>query len=131
MPNIVIDTNVVISAALTPHGNPAKIMKAVYEKEELQLYYSLGILDEYEGVISRPYLKLPFADRATIIDRIKKIGILIDPNPSEIPLPDESDRIFYDTAKTAGAILVTGNIKHFPTEIFILSPQEFLEKFGI
>ena len=31
-------------------------------------------------------------------------------------MPDESDRIFYDTAKAVNAYLVTGNLKHYPEE---------------
>jgi len=41
---------------------------------------------------------------------------------------DETDRIFYDTAKQSGSFLVTGNLKHYPQEIFILTPAEFLAK---
>jgi hypothetical protein len=40
----------------------------------------------------------------------------------------EDDRIFYDTAKHSGSILVTGNLKHYPKEAFILAPTEFLAK---
>jgi predicted nucleic acid-binding protein len=46
-----------------------------------------------------------------------------------IDLPDEKDRIFYDTAKQRNAILITGNIKHFPEEDFIMSPKDFLERY--
>jgi hypothetical protein len=41
-------------------------------------------------------------------------------------MPDEDDRVFYDTAKTAGAYLIPGNTKHFPQEPFILTPAQFL-----
>ena len=44
-----------------------------------------------------------------------------------MPMPDETDRIFYDTAKASGAILITGNLKHFPSEPFIMKSAEFLE----
>jgi len=46
----------------------------------------------------------------------------------EIPkLIDETDRIFYDTAKNTASILITGNIRHYPNEKFILTPTEFLK----
>jgi hypothetical protein len=41
-------------------------------------------------------------------------------------MADESDRKFFDAAKTCGAVLITGNKKHYPPEPFILSPAEFL-----
>ncbi|MCL2662882.1 MAG: hypothetical protein FWE83_06060 [Oscillospiraceae bacterium] len=37
-----------------------------------------------------------------------------------------SDRIFYDTAIASGAVLITGNTKHFPDEPIIMTPSEFL-----
>jgi len=43
-------------------------------------------------------------------------------------MSDESDRVFYDTAKTIGAILVTGNIKHYPDEPLIMTPAVFMKK---
>jgi putative PIN family toxin of toxin-antitoxin system len=36
------------------------------------------------------------------------------------------NRKFFDAAKTCGAVLITGNKKHYPPEPFILSPAEFL-----
>jgi predicted nucleic acid-binding protein len=41
---------------------------------------------------------------------------------------DETDRKFYDLALKAAVYLITGNKKHFPTENWIVSPAEFLEK---
>jgi predicted nucleic acid-binding protein len=46
--------------------------------------------------------------------------------PSTYILIDEDDRVFYDTAKQAGAYLITGNTKHYPSEPFILTPSAFL-----
>jgi len=42
-----------------------------------------------------------------------------------VVMPDESDRTFYDTAKTCGAVLVTGNMRHYPSESFIMTPAKF------
>jgi len=39
---------------------------------------------------------------------------------------DEDDRKFYDTAKSVGAWLISGNLKHYPKEDFIKTPTEFL-----
>ena len=41
-------------------------------------------------------------------------------------MPDEDDRVFYDTAVKAEAYLITGNKKHFPLEPFIVYPVNFL-----
>jgi predicted nucleic acid-binding protein len=61
------------------------------------------------------------------MEQIKRVGILIEPPISTIPMPDETDRIFYDTAKASGAFLITGNIRHYPTDPSIITPTDFLE----
>jgi len=53
-------------------------------------------------------------------------GIEINVQKSGIPLPDESDRIFYDVAKISNAYLITGNIKHYPIETWIMAPAAFI-----
>ncbi|MCL1865964.1 MAG: hypothetical protein FWF82_00980, partial [Oscillospiraceae bacterium] len=51
-----------------------------------------------------------------------------EPPTSTIPLTDESDRKFYDAAKANGAVLITGNQKHYPDEFFVMNPADFLEQ---
>jgi putative PIN family toxin of toxin-antitoxin system len=124
--NVVLDTNIIVSAALSQAGNPAKIIALIPEKE-IQIYYGAGILSEYKDVLSRPRLKISVEIQERIINAILKAGIFFEPITGAIPLPDETDRIFYDTAKGIGAILITGNIKHYPTEDFIMTPSQFLK----
>ena len=45
--------------------------------------------------------------------------------PVDIKFADESDKKFYEVAKTINCKLITGNKKHFPDEKGILSPGEF------
>lgn len=128
MIKVVLDTNIIISAALSPSGTPAKVISAISANEELQLFYTTDILAEYEGVLSREKFNIAPEEQGHIVHAIKVVGIETErPTPSEIPLPDEDDRIFYDTAKSIGAILVTGNRKHYPSESFIMPPSDFLE----
>lgn len=126
MTNVVIDTNVLVSAVLSPNGNPAKVLKIVTDSEEKSLYYSSEIIGEYRKVLSYDKLKIGNEEKTRAIDLIQRIGKRINPTVSTITLPDESDRIFYDTAKECGAILVTGNIKHYPTEPSIMTPADFI-----
>ena len=127
MINLVIDTNVVISAALSPTGIPAKIVSLISSSDKIQLFYSVGIYNEYKKVLAYEKLKISMDVQNIILKTLKEFGILVAPLASVMPMPDESDRIFYDTAKLANAILVTGNLKHYPKEDFILSPSEFMQ----
>lgn len=57
---------------------------------------------------------------------------LLIPDPPEWPhpVPDPKDAPFLALAQTAGAWLVTGNLKHFPKaarrDVTVLSPAEYL-----
>ena len=130
MINIVLDTNIIVSAAITSEGNPAKIIKLVSISENMQIYYSSAIIEEYKRVLS--YERLNFSDAKQIraVNTIEKNGVCVQPQTSDIPMPDESDRIFYGTAKAVNACLITGNLKHYPEEPQIVAPARFVEMFG-
>lgn len=127
MINVVIDTNVLISAALSPEGNPAKINALISSNSELNVFYSADILSEYEKVLSYDRLKIPAETQLSIVRALKDFGKLITPEVSTIPLPDESDRVFYDAAKVSEAFLITGNTKHYPAEPFVITPADFIK----
>jgi putative PIN family toxin of toxin-antitoxin system len=54
----VIDTNVVVSAALNDDSLPAAVLSLALDKNIL-MFVSAPVLAEYETVLSRPHLKLP------------------------------------------------------------------------
>jgi putative PIN family toxin of toxin-antitoxin system len=125
-PRAVLDTNILVSAMLSPLGNPAKIFK-MFLAQTLDLIFSADILVEYENVLSRPRLHIPADETVTVLAAIRRFGEQIESVPSTGAMIDEDDRVFYDTAKSTNAYLITGNSKHYPQEAFILSPAEFLE----
>ena len=124
MTQIVLDTNVLISALISTKGNPAQIFDKVSEGA-LRAIYCQKILDECEAVLNRPCFSFPHSSVSSALDTFKLKGIEVNPRFSQIPMTDESDRIFYDTAVTGNAILITGNLRHYPNEPFIMSPAEF------
>jgi len=124
--NVVIDTNVIVSAFLSSRGKPAAILEMFFN-DEIKIYYNENILNEYEDVLSRPVLHIEQEKAKKLFNILRVTGLSIETVVSDIPLPDEDDRIFYDTAKLSGAILITGNIKHYPVENFIKPPSEFLD----
>lgn len=126
---VVIDTNVFISSRISALGNPAKIMNLIADGQ-IELCYSSDILDEYKRVLAYPKFKFSIESQKLAVEDIANIGEIINPVPSTITLPDETDRIFYDTAKTVNAYLITGNARHYPEEARILTPAQFIEMFG-
>jgi putative PIN family toxin of toxin-antitoxin system len=125
MINAVLDTNVIVSGLLTERGNSALIIDAFKEKL-FTLIYNNEIFAEYQDVLRWDKLGLPAGDIDELLEQIKNTGFPIVPAISDILLTDEDDRIFYDTAKVANAYLVTGNIKHYPQEQFIIPPADFI-----
>jgi len=128
---VVLDTNVIVSAFLSPAGNCAVILQqALREDTDVELCFNTAILAEYEEVLCRS----KFAGRihqgalARFFDILHKIGRNVNVMPSQIPLPDETDRKFYDVARAEDAYLVTGNAKHYPIELFIVEPAELVSQ---
>jgi predicted nucleic acid-binding protein len=97
---------------------------------KVQLYYNAEIIKEYTRVLHYPKLKITEHQIDSILNLITEHGITMEAKKSTIEMIDEDDRIFYDTAKHSGSILVTGNLKHYPKEASILAPTEFLAKYA-
>ena len=61
---------------------------------------------------------------------ISQRGVMIDGWEADILLPDPKDVIFYavvmEVREEQDAYLVTGNIKHFPKAVFVVTPREML-----
>ena len=126
MYKIVVDTNILISSMLSEQGNPAKVMEMV-DNNKVNLMYSPAIIDEYKRVLAYDKFKVDKNIQRATIEDIIEIGEIVNPEPSTVPFDkDESDKVFYDAAKSSGATLITGNTKHYPDEPFIMTPADFL-----
>ncbi|MDR0498232.1 MAG: putative toxin-antitoxin system toxin component, PIN family [Holophagales bacterium] len=125
MIDVVLDTNVLISALLSPNGTPARILRMIISRQ-IRICIDSRILLEYENVLLRE--KFPFEplDVSLLLKRILQIANVIVPKPIESSLPHEHDKKLYEVAKSTGAYLITGNLKHFPKEPTIVSPADFL-----
>ena len=126
---VVLDTNVLVSALYSAYGVPAKIVEAI-TNGLITPCFNEEILAEYADVLSRPRLKFETIRIVELITLLKQFGQDISGfEQSSIPLPDEDDRVFYDVAKACGAILITGNTKHFPLEPIVVTPREFSDTY--
>ena len=89
------------------------------------------IISEYRIVLMRPKFHFTVEIVNDLIQTLEYYGEYIDPERLDINLPDPKDIIFYEVVmekrKENMAYLVTGNIKHFPQENFIVTPREMLE----
>ena len=86
------------------------------------------VIDEYTEVLNRPKFSFSAYKKESLLIKIREHGETVTPEKSTIPISDETDRIFYDTAMASGATLITGNRKDYPDEPFIMTPAEFLQE---
>ncbi len=126
---IVLDTNVIVSAAIGIDGPPARLVDQVL-LGLAQAVTSTTVIAEYRDVVRRekfhqygfppPWLDYLIADSLEL------------PDPPRWPhsIPEPKDAPFLVLAKTAGAWLITGNLKHFPRSarhgVTVLSPADYL-----
>ena len=126
---LVIDTNVVISAALKPEGLQRTTFILAITKPA-RLYVSQPILAEYADVLSRPELKIRKGLRRQLLQLIRNRSNLVVPSRRLEVSSDPDDNRFLECADAARAdYLVTGNLRHFPRfwkKTKIITPREFI-----
>ena len=125
----VVDTNVIVSALLTPDGSPAKVV-ALFFSGAFDPVVSDEILHEYSRVLARSELGLDVNKVHIFLGYFTRFRLPLPPAPAGWPCTDPDDTKFIDAAFSGKAhYIVTGNKKHFPEQlpdITIISPHEFL-----
>lgn len=126
---LVLDTNVVVSAALKPEGLQRTIFLLAITKPA-HWYVSEGLLAEYASVLARPELQIRKGLRQQMLRLIKNHVRVVLPSSLPIVTPDPGDNIFIECADAARAdYLITGNQRHFPKfwkRTKIISSRDFL-----
>jgi len=128
---VVLDSNVLVSALLSPNGAPAAVLQLVLAGHAL-LCLDARILSEYREVLRRD--KFDFDTRLVdeLLEFLESEGELVASVPLPLSLPDADDEMFLEVAVAGGADhVVTGNLRHFPTResrgMSVVSPRDFLE----
>ena len=126
----VIDTNVLVSAALKWKSVPGSIVNLTFNNVIVPLV-NKEILEEYRSVLLRPKFHLTEKIVQDIIDEFVSHALDISEEHLDIDLPDSKDRVFYEVTmqarKDEDAYLVTGNIKHFPIKPYVVTPGQMLD----
>lgn len=131
MVKVVVDTNVLISAALFG-GNPEKILNLV-EEGKIKILISEEILEEFRKVLQKKFgFSLNMAELAasgigeifTLITPIQRINVIKE--------KEADNRVLECAVEGKAQYIITGDIKHLqPLKeyrgIKILSPAQFLK----
>ena len=126
---LVIDTNVLISAAIKPAGLQRTVLLLAITRPA-RLYVSRPILEEYSEVLGRPELRIRKGLRQQLLQLIKNHSYTVVPTRRLDVTSDPDDNMFLECADAARAdYLVTGNQKHFPRfwkKTKIITTREFI-----
>jgi putative PIN family toxin of toxin-antitoxin system len=123
---VVLDTNIIVSALLSPKGLSAKLLNLIFDKK-ITIVYDNRIFVEYLDVLNRDKFMLDKELVNLIIDFIFREGEYTIAKFQNIQFIDEDDKVFYEVFKGGDAdYLITGNKKHFPNEKRIVTAREFL-----
>jgi putative PIN family toxin of toxin-antitoxin system len=125
-----LDTNVIASAVMTPDGTCAQILDMLADGV-FAICADDRILAEYDSVLRRPGLRIVAEDADVVLELMRAVAEPVGAVPLLVDLPDPHDVPFLEVAAAANAVLVTGNLRHYPARsragVTVLSPREFLD----
>ena len=126
---LVIDTNIVVSAALKPDGLQRTVLLLAITKPA-RLYVSEAIMAEYREVLARPKMNIRKGLRQQLLQLVKTHGHSVTPSRQLQVTRDPDDNKFLECADAARAdYLVTGNQRHFPKfwkKTKVITSREFI-----
>jgi putative PIN family toxin of toxin-antitoxin system len=126
---LVVDTNILVSAALKPQGLQRTVLILAITRP-VTLYVTEAVLEEYQEVLARAELKIRRGLQQQLLQLIKNRARLVRVvRPLQVAKDPEDDK-FLECADAARAdYLVTGNQRHFPKfwkKTKIITSREFI-----
>ena len=103
---LVIDTNVLVSAAIKPAGLQRTVLLLAMTKPA-RFYVSRPILEEYRAVLARPELKIRKGLRQQLLQLIRNRSQIVSPSRHLEATSDPDDNIFLECADAARCRLLT------------------------
>lgn len=126
---LVLDTNILVSAALKPDGLQRTVFLLAIAKPA-RLYVTAAILAEYREVLARPELSIRRGLRQQLLQLVKNHAQLVSAVRPVQVAQDPGDDNFLECADAARAdYLVTGNQRHFPKfwkKTKVITPRDFI-----
>jgi len=132
MIEVVIDTNIVVSANLVDAGPSAAIFRLAVNQRIIRMCISPAVLKEHDGVLRRPRLKFTEAKIENTLALIRSAARMVYPTNTLKISKDESDNRFYECAEAAAAdYLITGNTRDFSKDhapTIVITPRDFIDR---
>ncbi len=134
LPQIVLDTNVLVAALRSRNGASFQLLSRVTSKQ-FELHLTVPLAMEYEDVLHRPgLLSLPAAAIDAVLDMVCAVAIPQDVHFLWRPqLRDPSDELVLEAAVNASVdFLVTHNLRDFAAAdrfaVQVVTPGQFLKR---
>lgn len=109
MKKVIIDTNILISAAISGR-KPEEVINFIIASSDYEWIVSPSILDEYVQVLNRPNLKLNSQQKQRWLDLIDRVTILVNVEQKVDFDRDPKDAKLIECAIAADAdFLITGD----------------------
>lgn len=131
---VVLDSNVIVAALLSPDGRPAAIVRA-WLAGEFELVVSEALLSELGRVLRYPKLAkhITPAEADALIDALERHALVVPdpPDPHPIRASDLADDFVIALAAAAGAVIVSGDVHllDLADRIPVVTPSEFCDQF--
>jgi uncharacterized protein len=125
---LVIDTNIVVSAALKPEGLQRTVLLLAITKPA-RLYVSDAIMAEYQELLARPRMNIRKGVRQQLLQLIRNRAYRVTPKLRLHVTADPDDNVFLECAAARADYLVTGNVRHFPKfwkKTKVITSREFI-----
>ena len=130
---VVLDPNVLVSAALSPEGAPAELIRR-WLAGDFELVVTPALLDELERVLAYPKIakRVTAEDAAALVELLEAEAQAV-PDPtdqSSIDLEDPGDEYLVALAIANGAALISGDrhLTALSDQLPIYRPADFLRR---
>ena len=126
---LVLDTNIIVSAALKPDGLQRTVLLLAVTKPA-RLYVTEAIMAEYQELLMRPKMNIRKGLRQQLLQLVRNRAHRVTPTRRLQVTLDPDDNVFLECADAARAdYLVTGNQRHFPKfwkKTKVITSREFI-----
>ena len=135
MLRVVVDVNVLVSAAFDLPEAPARVVDE-WRAGAFEMVVSMRLLDELQEVLERPHIERRLAwpgQAARVVGALAERGILVDdPTPAERLVPADPDDDYLVALARAGRaqVIVTGDADLLEADLDppAYSPRDFLTR---
>lgn len=131
---VVLDTNVLLSACWNPDGLEARLVNLALHGH-CKACVSPEIWSEYSAVLLREKFAALQPRTQDLLAALRPQVSVVEPENTVAAASDESDNRFLECAAAAGAaILITGNLRHFPEQwgpTRVMNARQFLDEFPV